>query len=100
MSRANLFLRLDPLCVLPDCYLRLPDLVEHGCYGGNLSNYVPVCATSCTSLICTVFPTCMFPFVSDSPMTPLHCYGHAPLISYATCPFSSSTSTLSSYAPT
>ena len=57
MSRANLFLRLDPLCVLPDRYLRLPDLVEHSCYGGNLSDYVLVCATSLTFLIYTDLPT-------------------------------------------
>jgi len=47
----------QPLCVLLDRYLRLPDLVEHGCYGGNLSNYVLVSATSLTFLIYTDLPT-------------------------------------------
>ena len=58
MSRANLFLRLDPLCVLPDRYLRLPDLVEHGCCWVVPNNdYVLVGATSLTFLIYTDLPT-------------------------------------------
>src|SRR6267154_4677651 len=52
VSCANLFLRLDPLCVLPDRYLRLPDLVEHGCCWVIPNNdYVLVGATSLTFLI-------------------------------------------------
>src|SRR6267154_5920519 len=58
VSRANLFSHLDPLCVLPDCYLRLPDLVEHGCCWVIPNNdYVLVGATSLTSLIYTDLPT-------------------------------------------
>src|SRR3981189_3948369 len=52
LSRANLFSSSRPLCVQPDRYLRLPDLVEHGCCWVIPNNdYVLVGATSLTFLI-------------------------------------------------
>src|SRR5882757_2032939 len=86
-----------PLCVLPDRYLRLPDLVEHGCCWVNLNNdYVLVGATSLTSLIYTDLPTyvSLRPHDSSSLLCPraTHYLCHVSL--------SSSTSTLPYYTPT
>src|SRR3981189_45969 len=85
LSRANLFSSSRPLCVQPDRYLRLPDLVEHGCCWVIPNNdYVLVGATSLTFLIYTGLPTYVFP---SSFMTPLHFYVYVSLSTCATSLF-------------
>src|SRR6267154_1736678 len=86
----------QPLCVLPDRLSPPIGLILDLAVILILSSYLPI--------MCHVthFPYLYRPShvcFSLSLMTPLHCYDHASLISYATCPFSSATSTLPYYAP-
>ena len=67
------------LCVpparLPASYRTLSDLATISIF----SSYVPLCDTSLTFLFMYRYSHAYVSLCLDSPMTPLHCYAHAPL---------------------
>ena len=65
-----------------------------------LSSYVLLCPRHLSFLFCTDFPTHTFHSISDSLMTPLHCYCHASLSSPANDVFSLATLTCYPTLPT